>query len=115
MKRLARSLQAHPRLFTAAAIGAAVGLIAPGMATAVGRCLLAWNTGVWLYLGSVGLMMWRADKGHLQRLAARPAEGALAVLTVVTGGAVASLGAIVVELSAAKAATGQHAWPHLLY
>lgn len=102
MKAIAHRLRAHPRLLIAAAVGVAAAFVTPDVASVVTRGLLGWNAAVWTYLITISLMMWRADKGHLQRVAAIQAEGAIAVLTLVTAGAIVSFGAVVQELAAAK-------------
>ena len=114
MTRIAHHLRAHPRLFIAAITGVATALLVPGVSSVVTRGLIGWNAGVWLYLLAISLMMWRADRSHLQRVAARQAEGAFEVLTVIVAGAMVSLGAIVLELAAAKAAGGRPELSHLL-
>ena len=115
VKGVASHLSAHPRLVISTAVGAAVALLIPDVGTGVTRGLLGWNVGVWLYLMSISLMMWRADKGHLQRIACRQAEGAIAVLVVITAGAIASFVAVVIELAGAKAAGTGHTLSPLLY
>ncbi len=114
MSSFGSPLATHPRLIAATAVGVVAALAAPLSHSVVTRALVGWNVGVWLYLASIGLMMWRADRGHLQRVAQRQAEGAVAVLTVVIAGAVASIGAIVLELAAAKGGGDGLALPRLL-
>ncbi|MDQ6679434.1 MAG: DUF1345 domain-containing protein [Pseudomonadota bacterium] len=114
MKAIAHPLRAHPRLLIAAAVGVATAFIPPDVATVVTRGLLGWNAAVWTYLVTISLMMWRADKGHLQRVAAIQAEGAIAVLTLVTASAIVSFGAVVLELAAAKETGGTPQFSHLL-
>ena len=131
MKGLARHLPAHPRLYVAAALGLCIAILAPdalvaspstgGLSApfagnahaAITRGLMGWIGGVWSYLVMISLMMWRADKGHLQRVAAAQAEGAIAVLVLVTLGAIASFGAVVLELASAKAPGVRPALSHL--
>lgn len=114
MKRFINHLRVHPRLSIAVVAGVAAAVVVPHAGSPVSRGLLGWDVGVWLYLVVISLMMWRADKGHLQRAAAGQAEGALAVLTAITAGAIASIGAIVFELAAAKQAGAGQALSHLL-
>jgi uncharacterized membrane protein len=111
---VARHLRAHPRLLVAALIGVIVAAATPHVPSAIVRALLGWNAGVWVYLISISLMMWRADKGHLQRVAVLQAEGAIAVLSVVTLGAIASFAAVVIELASARSAGSRPALSHLL-
>jgi uncharacterized membrane protein len=114
MSRIVSHLKSQPRLYVAAAVGMAVALLLPEAPRWTTRALLGWNVAVWLYLLLIGLMMLRADHGHLRRSAAAQAQGAAVVLGVVVAAALASVAAIVVELAAAKAAAGA-IWPHLLF
>jgi uncharacterized membrane protein len=114
MKGIASHLAAHPRLVLSVLAGSATALLVPHVDDPVTRGLVGWNIGVWLYLLLISLMMWRADRGHLQRVAVRQAEGAVAVLTIVVVGAIVSLGAIVLELAAAKQGGGAPRLGHLL-
>lgn len=113
MKSTLRHLRAHPALATATVAGFVAAFLIPNAPTLVTRCLLGWNIGVWLYLAWVAVMMIRSDRGHLKRLALAQAEGAKTVLAVVALAALFSLGAVVVELSAAKGPDAQHAARHI--
>ena len=115
MKKLVGHLLAHPHLAVSGALGLMVGAIAPGVASAVGRCLVGWNVGVWAYLAWTGWTMTHSDRAHLKRVALAQAEGATTVLAIVALGALASFGAIVVELAAAKAGGPREALPHVLF
>jgi uncharacterized membrane protein len=114
MTRLFGHLRAHPHLAVAALLGIISGLLAPGAQGAIGRILLGWNVGVWIYLAWTGWTMARSDAAHLKRIALAQAEGARTVLIVVALAALASLGAIILELAGAKAAGPGHALPHVL-
>jgi uncharacterized membrane protein len=108
-------LRAHPRLLLALAIGVVAALLAPHVSSVTGRALFGWNLGVWFYLATVAVAMWRADQGDVKRVAVRQAESAFAVLVVVTIGAVVAMGAMAYELSAAKQAGGaRELWPHVV-
>jgi uncharacterized membrane protein len=113
MSRLAAHLKARPRLYVAAAAGLAAALLLPEAPRWTTRALVGWNSAVWLYLVSIGVMMLRADHHRLRRVAMAQAQGARVVLAVVVTAALASMVAIVVELAAAKAASGAASWPHL--
>jgi uncharacterized membrane protein len=104
-----RHLRAHPALSVATVAGGATGLFAPGAPALVTRCLIGWNVGVWLYLLLIALMMAHADHGRLRRIAMDHAEGARAVLVMVVLAALFSFGAVVLELSAAKASGARQA------
>jgi uncharacterized membrane protein len=59
--------------------------------------------------------MMRADHEKLRRNSMEQSEGAAVVLALVIVAAVASIVAIIVELSGAKQADGHHAWSHVLF
>ena len=59
--------------------------------------------------------MTHSDQAHLKRVAVAQAEGATTVLSIVALGALASFGAIFVELAAAKAGGPREALPHVLF
>jgi uncharacterized membrane protein len=70
---------------------------------------------VWIFLPTTAWMMARADHHRLRRTALLHAEGAVAVMVIAACGVVASLAAIVLELSQAKpVGGGAVAWPHAL-
>ena len=113
LKRTLRHLRAHPALSLAGLAGVSAAFLIPDVPTAVTRCLIGWNVGVWLYLAVVAFIVARADRGHLRRVAVAQAEGAKTVLAVVALATLFSLGAVVIELSAAKGEDARHAWPHI--
>jgi uncharacterized membrane protein len=113
MKGTLRHLRAHPALSLATVTGFAAAFLIPNAPSVVTRSLLGWNLGVWLYLGWVGVMMIRSDRGRLKKVAMAQAEGAKTVLVVVALAALFSLGAVVIELSAAKGSDAQHAVRHI--
>ena len=119
MKTVVSHLRAHPHLVVCAAAGILTGLIAVyrrwGGDNVVSQSLVGWNVGAWIYLVWAVCSMMRADHGHLMRVAKAQAEGAGAVLAIVTTAALACLGAVIVELSAAKAAGPSGALPHVLF
>jgi uncharacterized membrane protein len=113
--KLLRPLRARPRLLGAVAIGVAVALLLPVHMSGVSRALLGWNVGVWCYLLMAIHMMINADRAHLQRHALARVDGMGAVLLLTVLGAIATLGAIVMEQSQVKhGADIAQAWPHLV-
>jgi uncharacterized membrane protein len=112
-------LRAHPHLVVSAVAGIVTGGLAVaahwGGDSTVSQVLVGWNVGAWIYLAWAAWSMSHADHGHLIRVAKAQAEGAGAVLAIVASAALASLGAVVVELSAAKAAGPSGALPHVLF
>ncbi len=115
MSTLRSRLRAHAHLVTAAIVGGVVGIVTPELRSPVARCLLGWNAGVWLYLIWTGWAMLHADSAHVKRVAQAQSESASHVLAIVALAALASFGAITVELSAAKAAGFRQALPHVLF
>ena len=108
-------LFAHRRLIACVVLGCIVGAAWPGVESLVSRALLGWNVVVWLYLVFVAFALVRAEEGHYKRVALEQAESASAVLAIVVGAAVVSLGAVVFELIAAKAAGPHRMLPHLAF
>jgi uncharacterized membrane protein len=98
--------QTHPRLSIAVALGVAAGIasafIAPQI-TLITKCLIAWNVGVWIYLILIMLRTSRSKAEDVKRIAEIEDENAGLVLVMVCVAAIASLAAIVLELSGAKA------------
>jgi len=101
MLRLSRTfLQAHPRLISAGVVGVLVALACYKLSPMT-RVLLGWNCLAWLYVLLIGWLAWRADPAEVRRIAGIEDENAEAVLVLVIVAALASLGAIVVELATA--------------
>ena len=119
MKALAGHLRAHPHLVVSGGVGVLVALSAPFTAPALSsiasRSLLGWNAGVWLYLAWTGWTMLRSTRERLKRVAQAQAEGAGIVLMVVALAALASFGAVVEQIAAARAAGTGHAVGPVLF
>jgi len=98
MRRWLEQLRLRPRLLLALAAGTGAGLLAPSEWAPATRMLVGWNTGVWLYLLTVLQMMLQADHEHVQRKSLAQADGVGAVLLLAAAGALASLGAITLQL-----------------
>jgi len=102
--RFLRLLVARPRLFIAAAIGMAVGLLLPSGIEAhlVTRLLIAWNAGTCLYVVLAAVMMSRSSQQHMRYRAQLQDEGQRVILMLVVVAGVASLAAIAGELAVVK-------------
>jgi uncharacterized membrane protein len=113
--RLVRQLRIRPRLFISAAFGIAVALLLPFFedTRVMTRLLLGWNAGTWLYMVSCGWMMARSDSAQISERSRHQDEGAAVILALVVVAALASLGAIVAELSAAKDLSGSARLAHI--
>ncbi|MCI0597953.1 MAG: DUF1345 domain-containing protein [Beijerinckiaceae bacterium] len=99
-----RVVRAHPRLFSGAAAGILAGLLLPASLGLSTRLLIAWNTGAWLYFIASGLMIARATPQTLRGRARASDEGRLFILLLTCLAAIASIAAIVAQLTA----KGQH-------
>lgn len=99
-----RQVQVRPRLFIAAGLGAMImALLPPDVVESLTtRMLIAWNSAVMVYLVAVGVMMARSSPEQMRWRANLEDEGQLTILALVIVAAVASLVAIVAELSEAK-------------
>jgi uncharacterized membrane protein len=100
LPRVLRIVRARPRLFSAAALGilitAVLGL--SGRFRGATRVLIGWDVGVATYLVLAVVLMARADIQSIRRRAAQEDEGQFVLLMLTVAAAVASLGAIVIEL-----------------
>lgn len=95
-----RIVRTRPRLFVSAVLGLVVIAV---LAATTGlklstKMLIGWDVGVALYLVLVFAMMARSDVHRIRRRALMQDEGAIAILVFTAGAALASLGAILVEL-----------------
>lgn len=110
LPRVVRIVRARPRLFIAAALGIAIGVVLPPEWRPVMRILIGWDACVAIYLVLAFRAMADCDIGRMRRRAALLNEGRIAFLALPALAALASLGAIVAELGAKEAA---HAPAHL--
>lgn len=104
-----RHLFHRPAMLFGAGLGAVVGIGAHWLISDVPAALVGWSSGIAVYLVIALWEAGRADLKHIRRRSEQLDEGAGAILVITVGGAVASLGAIVVELAHAKAGTGSGA------
>lgn len=100
--------RAHPRLLSGAGLGAIVIALLPHEWRLTTRLIVGWDVGVALYLVLTYLIIARSDVARIRNRAAREDEGRFAILTLTTAAALASLGAILVELRAAHGETPLH-------
>jgi len=101
---MVRNVRARPRLFIAAAGGAAVGVLLPAgwIAPAVTRFLLAWNVGSITYIALSAFMMLRSTHEQMRLRARSQDDGKHAVLAFVVISAIASLVGIAGEWTLVK-------------
>lgn len=96
---------ARPRLLIAGAIGLAIGALTFGL-PATTRVLLAWDMFIASHLVLVAIMMAQSDQRDLDERAEREDPGAALVLVFFAIAALASLGAVLLELKAIRASGG---------
>lgn len=99
MRLLHLLTRSHPRLASSMFAGILVAVFLPFHLQMVTRVLIGWNTAVWSYLLLMGWLMTRATREQVRGIAEREDETGLLVLVVLSAAALASLVAIVMELS----------------
>ena len=98
---LLRVGMAHKRLIVSIAIGFVTMFVIPGSLTT--RMLIGWDVGLLIYLAAAAVVMTRCSSAKaMQTNAADQDEGAFGILILSVGAALASLGAIFVELAAVE-------------
>ncbi len=90
--------RSRPRLTVAVVLGGLTALALPPALAPATRALIAWDVGAASYLLLAWTMMWRATEARMKALARVEDDGAATVLGLTVASAVASLGAIVMEL-----------------
>jgi uncharacterized membrane protein len=99
LRRIWRVIRHRPRLFASTVIGIVITLLLPHAWPLPTRLLIGWNAGVGLYLVLAYELMARSDVEHLRRRASAEDEGQFTILVLTVAAALASLGAIILELS----------------
>lgn len=98
-------VRVRPRLVAACAVAVLTFFALPPEFAAATRALVTWNVGALLYLILAWVMMARASLDHMTRRARMEDDGAAVVLFLTVAAAVASIAAIVLELSGLKTLT----------
>jgi uncharacterized membrane protein len=94
--------RSRPRLAMSILIGAAMAMLAPASSHWVTRILIGWNAAVWCYLALMAWLMTHASHVDVRRIAEQEDNSAVIVLAILTTAAIASLVAIVMELSTVR-------------
>ena len=102
---LLRVVRARPRIFLSAALAIVVFLLLPPSLRIATRLLVAWDVAVVLYLIMLYLLMARSRVSDIRRHAADLDEGRFVILVLTITAALASLGAILAELSTSQGMT----------
>lgn len=97
-----RVVYGRPRTFIALALGVVVFFLLPDTHRLATRLIVGWDAFAALYLILAYLVMLRCDVNHIRRSAVLQDDGRFLILLLTAFGALASLGAIVFELGAAK-------------
>ena len=97
-----RVIRARPRLFLSALFALVLIVLLPWEWRVSTRVLVGWDAGVALYLIGAFTLLVRADVARIRRRAAILDEGRFAILVLVVGAAVASLGGILAQLGAGR-------------
>lgn len=102
---MTRLTHTHPRLTIAIALGVVAGVASAILAPAItltSKCLIAWNVAGWVYMVLIMLRTSNSNANDVRRIAEVEDENAGLVLVLVCVAAIASLAAIVLELSGIK-------------
>jgi uncharacterized membrane protein len=97
-----RVVYGRPRTFIALAVGLVVFFLLPDTRRLATRLIVGWDVFAALYLVLAYIMMLRCDVAHIRRSAVLQDDGRFLILLLTAFGALASLGAIVLELGASK-------------
>lgn len=97
-----RPLMLRPRLLLGVLSGACIGLAAPPEWRTTTKLLLAWNSGVILYIVLTTIMMIRDDLDRMRERSSVPDEGRFVILAASIVAAIASIAAIVAQLAQTK-------------
>ena len=92
----------HSRLIISILLGIITAFFLPAHLRDVTKGLIGWNVSIWLYLMMMAWLMLRADHLKVLQIAEQENERGLIVLSMVSIAAVASLAAVVLELSGTK-------------
>jgi uncharacterized membrane protein len=104
----------HPRLLIAVLLGLCASFLLPAHWRLVTQVLVAWNIMVWSYLSLMGWLTLRADHARVIKIANQEDEHGATILAIFSIATVASLVAIVLELSAQNSSGGFHLFGYLL-
>ena len=92
----------HSRLITSILLGLITAFFLPAHLRGVTKGLIAWNISIWFYLMMIARLMVGADHLKVVQIAEQENERGLVALGLVSIAAVASLAAVVLELSGTK-------------
>jgi uncharacterized membrane protein len=102
LRRWIRIVRVRPRLFLAVLLGLAIAALSPVDWRLATRALAGWDIAVAVYLVFAVHLMTGCGANHIRRRAAIQDEGRFTILVLVVASALASLLAILAELSGAN-------------
>lgn len=116
MLAFSRFIHTHPHhhLVIAVMLGVGSGLLLPDQWRLVTQVLVGWNFMVWSYLLLMGWLMVRVNHTRMIKIASQEDEHGATILAMFSIATVASLAAIVLELSTQELKTGFHLFNYLL-
>ena len=106
--------RARPHLALSMLLGVTVAILVPASAQWVTRLLIGWNVAVWCYLILMGWLMTHASHADVRRLAEKEDNSGVIVLVILSMAALASLAAIVMELSTVRQLPNADRFVHYL-
>ncbi|MDD2723310.1 MAG: DUF1345 domain-containing protein [Methylovulum sp.] len=104
----------HPRLLVAVSLGLISGFLLPEHWRLVTQILMGWNIMVWSYLSLMAWLMLRADHVRVIKIANQEDEHGATILAMFSIATVASLVAIMLELSTQELTPGLRLFHYLL-
>jgi uncharacterized membrane protein len=112
---LVRLIMARPRLFSCALIGIVTVLVLPPSVVQheITRLMIGWNVGACLFLLLAAQMMFWSTHERMCTRALEHDEGRFIILALVVTVAIASLGAIVAELTVARDIHASQRYAHI--
>lgn len=102
LPRIVRIIHGRRRLFLSALLGMVIAVALPPQWTFAVCALVGWDIALAVYLSVTLWLMGHATVSHIRRRASTEDEGKFVILTLTVAAALASIGAIVMELGAAK-------------
>jgi uncharacterized membrane protein len=108
-----RQVRVRPRLTTCAVLASLCAFFLQTSLSTTTRSLIAWDIGAGLYIALSLQMMAQATFAHMRARAQALDEGAITVLLITLAAALASIAAIVIELSGLKSYPAETRGLHL--
>jgi uncharacterized membrane protein len=112
MRHLRQLIRLRPHLMSSSLLGIAVGILVPLHLHVTTRFLLGWDTAAWSYMILMGWLMARATREQVRRIAEQEDNTGLFVLAFYSVASIASIVAIVVELSTVKGLSNDSRFVH---